>query len=90
MRVKENELVMVIVPTPLFDGSATLIAVTDTLGGTVSICGAVYVPEEFTVPHAAPVHPFPEITHVTARSGLPAEFTVAVKGLAAPSSTGIV
>jgi hypothetical protein len=50
----------------------------------------VYVPEEFTVPQAAPAHPFPETIHVTALSGLPAEFTVAVKVRAAPSSTGVV
>ena len=35
MRVNENELVMVIVPTPLFDGSAILMAVRETLGGAV-------------------------------------------------------
>jgi hypothetical protein len=35
VRVKENELVIVIVPTPLFDGSATLMAVRETLGGAV-------------------------------------------------------
>ena len=50
----------------------------------------MYVPEEFTVPQAAPAHPFPETIHVTARSGLPEEFTVAVNARAAPSSTGIV
>ncbi len=36
------------------------------------------------------MHPFPEMIHTTARLGLPAEFTVAVNGRAAPSSTGIV
>ena len=50
----------------------------------------MYVPEEFTVPQAAPAHPFPETIHVTARSGLPEEFTVAVNARAAPSSTGTV
>ena len=38
---RENALVMVIVPAPLFDGSATLIAVSVTFGGAVRICGAV-------------------------------------------------
>jgi hypothetical protein len=84
---KENVLVMVIVPVPLFDGSATLIAVNVTLGGAVRICGAVYAPEEFTMPHAAPTHPLPDTTQVTARLGLPAEFTVAANGFDAPSST---
>jgi hypothetical protein len=49
----------------------------------------VYIPVEPTIPHAAPAHPLPETIHVTLRSGFPAEFTVAVKGRAAPSSTGI-
>ena len=65
-------------------------AVRERLGGEMKICGAVYVPEESTVPHAAPVHPLPEIIQVTDRLGLPAEFTVAVNGRKAPSSTGIV
>jgi len=81
--------VTVMVPALLFDGSATLIAVREILGGAVSTCGAVYVPEESTDPHAVPVHPLPASIHVTARLGLPAEFTVAVNGLDAPSSTGI-
>ena len=41
------------------------------------------------MPHAAPTHPLPDSTHVTARLGFPAEFTVAAKGLDAPSSAGI-
>jgi hypothetical protein len=86
---RENVLVMTIVPVPLFEGSATLVAVRVTFGGAVRICGAVYVPEEFTVPHAAPAQPLPDATHVTARLGFPAEFTVATNGLDAPSSTAI-
>ncbi len=39
--LSENELVTVIVPVPLFDGSATLIAVREMLGGAVRTCGAV-------------------------------------------------
>jgi hypothetical protein len=38
---KENVLVTTIVLAPLFDGSATLIAVNVTFGGAVRICGAV-------------------------------------------------
>ena len=87
---RENELVTVIVPMPLLDESAALMAVREMPGGAVRICGAVYVPEESTVPHAAPVHPLLEITQMTDRLGLPAEFTVAVNGREAPSSTGIV
>jgi hypothetical protein len=86
---KENVLVIVIAPVLLFDGSATLIAVRVTFGGAVRICGAVYIPEELAVPHAAPTHPLPDTIQVTARLGLPVEFTVAEKGLDAPSSTGI-
>ena len=79
-----------IAAAPLFDGSATLIALTETLGGAVRICGAVYVPAGSTAPQAAPPHPLPDMTQLTARSGLPAEFTDATNGRAAPSSTGIV
>jgi hypothetical protein len=49
----------------------------------------VYIPEESTVPHAAPVHPLPESIQVTDRLGLPAEFIVNENGREAPSSTGI-
>jgi len=35
--VNANELVIVIVPTPLFDGSAMLVAVRETLGGAARI-----------------------------------------------------
>jgi hypothetical protein len=87
---KENKLVTVIVPVPLLDGSAMLMAVNETLGGAVRTCGAVYIPEESTIPHAAPGHALPEITQVTLRLGLPAEFTVAVNGREEPSSTSIV
>jgi hypothetical protein len=90
VRVRENVLVIVIVPTPLFEGSAMLMAVSVTPGGAVRTCGAVYVPDELTVPQAFPVHPFPATIHVTFLSGLPVEFTLAVKARAAPSSTGMV
>jgi hypothetical protein len=86
-RVKE--LVTVMVPVALLDASAALIAVRETLGGATKICGAVYIPVESMVPHAAPVHPLPESIQMTDRLGLPAEFTVAKNGRNAPSSTGI-
>jgi hypothetical protein len=41
VRLNENELVMVMVPVALFDVSATLMAVSETLGGAVRTCGAV-------------------------------------------------
>ena len=87
---KENELVTVIVPVPLLEGSATLMAIREMLGGANRICGAVYVPAKSKVPHATPVHPLPERIHVVPRLGLPAEFTVAVNGREAPNSTAIV
>jgi hypothetical protein len=89
VRAREKELVIVMAAVPLLDGSATLTAVSETLGGAIRICGAVYIPEESTVPHAAPAQPLPEIIHVTARSGLPAEVNVAEKDREAPRSTGM-
>jgi hypothetical protein len=86
---RENKLVTVMAPVALLDGSATLMAVSEMLGGAVRTCGAVYIPDESTVPQAAPGHPSPEITQATLRLGLPAEFTVAVNGREAPSSTSI-
>lgn len=52
--------------------------------------GAVYAPEESTVPQAVPEHPLPESVQVTDRLGAPAEFTVARNGCNAPSSTEAV
>lgn len=86
---KENVLVTVMVPVALLDGSATLVAVRETLDTAIRICGPVYVPAESTAPHAAPIHPLPESIQATARLGLPAESTVAEKGREAPSSTGV-
>ena len=86
---REKELVTVMVPVALLDGSATLTALMEMPEGEIEICGAVYIPEESTVPHAAPAHPLPESIQVTDRLGLAAEFTVAVNGRKAPSSTGI-
>ena len=71
----------------IFDESAALIAIRLTLGGAGIIPGAVYVPLESTVPHAAPAHPLPDSIQETDRFGLPAEFTDAVNGCMAPNST---
>jgi len=86
---REKVLVTVMVPVALLDGSATLTAVREIPGDAMKICGAVYIPEESTVPHAPPAHPLPESIQVTDRLGFAAEFTVAVNGREEPSSTGI-
>jgi hypothetical protein len=41
LTASENELVMLIVAVPFLDGSATLTAMRETLGGVGRICGAV-------------------------------------------------
>jgi hypothetical protein len=66
-------LVMVILAVADFAGSATLVAVTVTLGGEGRICGAMKSPAEFTVPHAAPEQPAPVVFQITAVDGFPAE-----------------
>ncbi len=88
VKASEKELVTVIAAVALLDGSATLIAVRETPGGDGNMGGAVYVPEESTVPQEAPVQPLPESIQVTARLGAPAEFTAAAKECTAPSSIG--
>jgi hypothetical protein len=90
VNVSENELVTMIVPTLDLDGSATLVALSETLGGAIRICGAAYIPDASTVPHEFPLQPSPESAHVISRFGLPAEFTTPAKGREAPSSTGMV
>jgi hypothetical protein len=89
VKAREKELVTVIVAVTLFVGSAMLAAIRETLGGEIRICGAVYVPEESTVPHAAPMQPLPDSVQAMDRLGLPAEFTVAEKDREPPSSTGM-
>jgi hypothetical protein len=86
---REKVLVTVMFPVALLDGSATLTVVSEMFGGEMKLCGAVYVPEESTVPQAPPVHPLPESIQVTDRLGLAAEFTVAVNCREVPSSTVI-
>ena len=41
VRLTVKELVIVIVVTPLFDGSAILVAVSETVDGAKRFCGAV-------------------------------------------------
>jgi hypothetical protein len=83
----ENELVIFTVAVAILVESATLIAIKFTLGGAGIISGAVYVPLESTLPHAAPAHPAPERTQEADRFGLPAEVTAAANGCVAPNST---
>jgi hypothetical protein len=90
VRFSENELVMLTVATAFLAGSAMLPTMTVMFGLGGRTCGATYAPADFTVPHALPPHPFPETFHKTVRSGLPAEFTVAMNVCAAPSSTETV
>lgn len=82
----KNVLVRSIVAVATFFGSATLMAIKFALGGVGIIPGAVYVPVESTVPHAAPVHPLPESIQPTDRFGFPAEPTAAVNTCTAPNS----
>ena len=90
VNASENELVTTIVPTLDLDGSATLVALSETPGGAIRICGAAYIPEASTIPHEFPLQPSPESVHMIPRFGLPAEFTTTAKGREAPSSTGTV
>ena len=66
-----------------------LVAVSVTPGGVAKICGALYIPEESTLPHAVPAHPAPEIVQITPRFGLPSEFTVAMRSREVPNGTAI-
>lgn len=66
-----------------FDGSATLVAVTETLGGTGGNAGAVYIAESRPVAAIMPTVEFPPATpltlQLTARLDAPAPVTVALK-----------
>jgi hypothetical protein len=86
----ENVLLRFTETVAVLEESAALTAIRLADGGVGSICGAVYVPLESTLPQAAPAQPLPESTHVTDRFGVPAEFTEAVKGWLAPNSTEII
>ena len=90
LTVSAKLLVTVIAALAAFEGSATLRAVSVTLGGEVRICGAVKSPLESTVPQAAPEQPDPAKLQLTARLGFPVPVTVAANCRSAPSSTGAV
>lgn len=66
-------------------GSACEVAVTLTVAGFGTAPGAVYKPEDETVPHAEPLQPAPLTLHVTAVSVEPV--TVALNCCCAPVST---
>lgn len=83
-------LVTLIAALAALEGSATLRAVSVTLGGTGRICGAVKSPPESTVPQAAPAQPDPPTLQPTARLGLPEPETLAANCRVAPSSTSAV
>lgn len=66
-----------------FDGSATLVAVTETLGGVGETTGAVYVDESGPMAVVMPTVEFPPATpltlQLTAMLDVPAPVTVALK-----------
>lgn len=62
-------LIIVSAMDALFDGSATLVAVSSTVGGEGSICGAVKTPFGVAVPHALPAHPAPSRVQLVAVVG---------------------
>src|SRR5712692_229897 len=86
----EKLLVTLIAALAALEGSATLRAVSVTLGGTGRIWAAVKSPPESTVPQAAPAQPGPPTLQSTARLGLPEPATPATNCRAAPSSTSAV
>jgi len=90
LSVSVKLLVTVIAALAAFEGTATLRAVSVTLGGEVRICGAVKSPLESTVPQAAPEQPDPLTLQFAARLGFPVPVTVAANCRNAPSSTGAV
>ena len=71
--VKVKLLVMVIATVAFFEGSATLVAVSVTVGGDGNVCGAMKRPIELMAPHVAPAQPNPLSSHVTRLLGFPAE-----------------
>src|SRR5579859_164256 len=74
-----------------FDGSATLVAVTFTLGGAGASAGAVYVAESEPVAAIVPTVEFPPATlltlQLTAPLEVPAPVTIALKFADAPGAT---
>ncbi len=90
LTVSAKLLVTVIAALAAFEGSATLRAVSVTLGGEGRICAAVKSPLESTVPQAAPEQPNPLTLQFTAGLGFPEPVTLAANCRRAPSSTGAV
>lgn len=90
LTVSVKLLVTVIAALAAFEGSATLRAVSDTLGGAGRICGAVKSPLESTVPQAAPEQPGPPRPQFTPRLGFPEPVTLAANCRNAPSSMAAV
>lgn len=79
-------------------GSAVLVALTVTVKDEATEAGGVYNPFDESVPHAAPVHPEPDMLHVTVEIDVPVTtaancwgapaVTVTVFGLTATATTG--
>jgi hypothetical protein len=80
-------LVSEIIAAAVWEGSATLAAVTATLAGVGRIAGAVKLPSAAIVPQAAPAQPGPVRDHATEFAGWPALAMVAPNDCTAPSST---
>ena len=87
--VSEKLLVMVTVAEACFDGSATLCAVTVSVGALGRIRGAVNLPLASTKPHGD-AQLAPETFHRTAVSGWPLLVMLGWKICVAPSSTLLV
>lgn len=79
-------LVIVSAAEARLEGSAKLCAVSVTVAGAGSICGAVKLPFASTAPHPAG-HAAPERVHVTPALGFPVLVIRARKACFAPSST---
>ena len=75
--VKVKLLVTVTAAVAFFDGSAVLVAVIVSVGGTGRSCGAEKMPFEVTAPHVGPAQPAPRSAQLTPLSGFPAERMVA-------------
>jgi hypothetical protein len=86
LTVKVKLLVTVTTAVAFFDGSATLLAVTVSIGGTGRFCGAVKIPLEVIAPHVSPAQPCPLSAQMIPMLGFPAETMPASKICWAPNS----
>lgn len=82
-----KRLMIVIAVDALLDGSAALVAVSNTEGGEGRMTGAVNTPAVLTPPHELPTHPAPLSDQLTAVLGFPADAMAAPNTCSAPSST---